>query len=481
MAIDRIDNNRHDHSGFKVYDLYIIPKYDSFQEEIRNYVHFDIQKYKKAKTKTLKYLKTEQIKKLKAGKNVEWANGAIVWTLKNYFLHYDLDEDGIINFGHLLSLVMYTDFTKLSKEFSASFRKLSPFETLKSIKKRNASFFWMSKFLRELVECFGWCSNGDYDEKIDKYGTNQLKGPFFCGMDCKLNIPSFAMRLNSPNSTSKHIEVAFKFSGPKGVVISFDNPSKNSQYQYLRGWDCSWISNFKEEDEVLFFGGFFPIKVVNLRLIKTKENFQQFVGAFWYFDSLLTGSDLYGLQRNKKHLYIIENLINHSLKKQTKASFPPFIMDCFQAFIQNKKQIILNLFQFDQYVDSEICEFLFHSLNVDKEIKRKDDDYRNLIRNEIFFLFPKAKILLIKSASFWSYSFSLMALLNVICQSNLNEIIMESASVTVYDGSSWINEMWNSDCQMLKKKYFEKGFEIAMSKKIEDSFKYNLKIKRITN
>merc|ERR1712228_315481 len=60
-------DNKHDHSGYKVCDLYIIPKYDSFQEEVSNYVHFDIQKYNKAKTKTLKYLKTEQIKKLKAG------------------------------------------------------------------------------------------------------------------------------------------------------------------------------------------------------------------------------------------------------------------------------------------------------------------------------------------------------------------------------------------------------------------------------
>merc|ERR1712228_765567 len=131
----------------------------------------------------------------------------------------------------------------------------------------------MSKFLRELVECFGQCSNGDWDENYDL--INQMFGPYFCGMNMRLNIPSFAMRLNSPSSTSKQISVAIKFSGPKGVVLTFDNPSGlyDDQYFYLRGWDCSWIGRFgKEEDERLFFGGFFRIKVVNLRLIETNEN-----------------------------------------------------------------------------------------------------------------------------------------------------------------------------------------------------------------
>merc|ERR1712228_489759 len=81
-------DNKHDHSGYKVCDLYIIRKYGSFQEEISNYDHFDIQKYNKAKTKTLKYLKTEEIKKLKVCKS----NGF----MKNKHLHYDIDKDGVI-------------------------------------------------------------------------------------------------------------------------------------------------------------------------------------------------------------------------------------------------------------------------------------------------------------------------------------------------------------------------------------------------
>merc|ERR1712048_188494 len=102
------------------------------------------------------------------------------------------------------------------------------------------------------------------------------------------------MRLNSPTSTSNQIEVAFKFAGPDGVVITFDN----SLQGHLRGWNCAWISSFKEEDEVLFFGGFHPIKVHNLRLIKTRQNLKKFMKALFEFDKMLNGTLFYNDKSN---------------------------------------------------------------------------------------------------------------------------------------------------------------------------------------
>ena len=54
--------------------------------------------------------------------------------------------------------------------------------------------------------------------------------------------------LSSPTSTTIQIAVAIKFSGTKGMIIKLDNPDENAQCE-LRGFDCSMISRFKEEDE----------------------------------------------------------------------------------------------------------------------------------------------------------------------------------------------------------------------------------------
>merc|ERR1712228_1081907 len=306
---------------------------------------------------------------------------------------------------------------------------------------------------------------GDRNEMWKR--VNQMFGPYFCGMNMRLNIPSFAMRLNSPSSTSKQISVAIKFSGPKGVVLTFDNPRNNRQYKYLRGWDCSWIGRFgKEEDERLFFGGFFRIKVVNLRLIETNENMKQFVSAIFYFDLLLTAANLSEIKKNKNDFFIIEALMNQSLKKQTNVILPSFICDCFQAFTQNKKQIIFDLYYLNEDGDKRSNNLLFHSLDkreYNKEIKRKDVDQSNSVRLELLSLFPNIKALIIQSTDgigSVSFSFSLMGFLNVISQCNVNEIIIKSTETD--DGFNWIKSLWKSDEQILKKEYAAKGYEIEM-------------------
>eukprot|EP01083_Nonionella_stella_P290816 989513_1 len=109
----------------------------------------------------------------------------------------------------------------------------------------------MSRRLRECVEIFGQCRG--------LFGGGGLSGPFFCGMAGVMSMASFCMRLCSSTSTSKQIEVAMKFSGKRGIVLQMDNPILY-QYMYLHGFNASWISRYKTEDERLFFGGAWPIQ-----------------------------------------------------------------------------------------------------------------------------------------------------------------------------------------------------------------------------
>merc|ERR1712228_1135962 len=176
---------------------------------------------------------------------------------------------------------------------------------------------------------------------------------------------------------------------------------------------------------------------------------------------------------NKNDFFIIEALMNQSLKKQTNVTLPSFICDCFQAFTQNKKQIIFDFDTLNKYGDKRINDLLFHSLDkreCDQEIKRKHDDQSNLIRSTLLSLFPNVKNLIIQSTKWngdYSFSFSLMALLNVISQCNVNQIIIKSKE---YKGSNWINSLWSSDEQILKKEYSAKGYEIEMK---HDKNQYN--------
>eukprot|EP01083_Nonionella_stella_P120495 361118_1 len=75
------------------------------------------------------------------------------WGIK---LEYEVEKGTRLKFHHLLSLLLYTDYSKLCTAFSSSFRALSPYEPISSIKQRNSNYWWMSKSLRETVQLFGY-------------------------------------------------------------------------------------------------------------------------------------------------------------------------------------------------------------------------------------------------------------------------------------------------------------------------------------
>ena len=415
-------DNHHDHSGVTVSELFIKAKHSAFKQEAMNYEHLDIAQFHKAVTKATEYLKTKTVKNIKA--KYEWQ------------LHYGIKKDDPLTLKHLLALIFYTDFTKLSTAFSCSFRALNAFESLQRIKQRNSAFYWMSRCLRELVELFSGCS-----------WAEDLTGPFYTGMAVKLFISQFAMRLNSPTSTSKQLEVAVKFGGSNGTILTFDNP----QYSRLRGWDCSWMSAFIEEDEVLWFGGFHRIKLICLRLLSTKQNFKEFCRCLAHFDGMMTGANQKKLKK-KNDEFIIVNLIKYGLTKQTNVQFDEYILSSFEAFCQNKREIILDLCLLTSAND-KIRNLLMHPIECD-DTKRVDDDFTNLFRIDLLTLFPNAQSVIVDT---YEYSLSMSSILSLISASNLKKIIIKTRKI---GGKNWIDRLWQTEKEILSQQYAENGFDI---------------------
>ena len=164
-----------------------------------------------------------------------------------------------------------------------------------------------------------------------------------------------------------------------------------------------------------------------------------------------------------------------SLSKQTNVKLPQFIIDCFKAFTVNKKQIILRMGYLHLFGDENMNNLLFYSLirrDRNKEFKPNDDDLSNVVHSDLFALFPNVKSLTINTFDGFLFCFSLMALLNVIFETNLNEIIIK-----LQGKICWIESIWNSDKEILKKEYAAKGFDIAIEYPSYDE--YNLKINKL--
>ena len=203
------------------------PYYKDLKEEMLNYTQLDHKSYHTVLAKAKVYIQTNIAKSLMGG------------------IRRNGDP---ITMNHLISIILYCDYTNLSSEFTRTFRKSHPFEVLSQIKKRNSYYYHWSKTLRCTISKYG---QNDYSSGAHSWGDRghlpRLIGPFYCGMSVVLNITHFNMRLSSPTSTSVQLSVAMKFSGNHGMILELSNSEGDGKL--VHGMDCSWISRFREEDE----------------------------------------------------------------------------------------------------------------------------------------------------------------------------------------------------------------------------------------
>ena len=240
--------NQHNYSGYSRDELFVEnAKYQDLKEEALESGHCTLAQFSNMIFKAMELMKSKKLKGVKAQYLIYHAK------------HYAIENGQPITVRHIQSVLLYTDFTKLCSVFSASFRADHFGESLDSIKSRNASWFEMSKLLRETVECFG-------NTKA------QEKGPFYCGVNRLMMVPSFGIRLCSPTSTSKVRSVAIRFADSHGMVMQFNNDRN------VRFFDCSFVSAFTEENERLFFGGDHRTRVESVLLVASCRNYQILLG-----------------------------------------------------------------------------------------------------------------------------------------------------------------------------------------------------------
>eukprot|EP01084_Bolivina_argentea_P102352 183379_1 len=158
-----------------------------------------------------------------------------------------IEEYGIKNAefitDHMIALLFYTDFTNLSTDFSATFRKEKD-ESLKDWKSRNSAYHHWSKRIREAVEIFGQ--------------TAEKGKIFYHGISQRLFFPNTIARLCSPTSMTQKIGIAEGFAGDEGLVVTL---SKYDDINYL---DLSNISAYPDEKEQLLVGGYRPLRIIQI-------------------------------------------------------------------------------------------------------------------------------------------------------------------------------------------------------------------------
>ena len=181
LGIKQKTDNINDLSGYTPQELYVPKKYSSLKEEL---LHNDICRLSTAQFDDVLVKSREYISCGKT-RSIQSVGGSFLQTLK-----YGVKPNQALPLTHLLSVVLYCDWTELCTAFSGTFRRKKSSESRASVKKRNAEFWSWSRLLRETVECYGQNGRG--------YANSHplpITGPFYCGMSFMMTLPQFNMRL----------------------------------------------------------------------------------------------------------------------------------------------------------------------------------------------------------------------------------------------------------------------------------------------
>eukprot|EP01084_Bolivina_argentea_P277358 473481_1 len=193
---------------------------------------------------------------------------------------YEIAADSIISCGHLLAMMVYCNFDKLQYDFTSTYRKIGN-ETDSSLKQRHSKYHHLGKLLRENVECFG---SADVPTRFHA-------GHLYHGMTINAKFRSLDARFHGPVSTTTDFAVAINFCGDMGIIMEVKldwSWCYQTETIYEAYFDCHWLSDFTNEQEVFFVGGYSNLSIQTI-LTPSGHNYGHYCKAITQFSGTLAG------------------------------------------------------------------------------------------------------------------------------------------------------------------------------------------------
>ena len=144
----------------------------------------------------------------------------------------------------------------------------------------------------------------------------------------------------------------------------------------------------------LFFGGYHPIKITSIRLIKDNKNFESIIGALYYLDMVISGMYMSKIRENAKWIAIIKYLFDVLISKKEEdiIKYDNYIYSTFACFVKQKTKLEFHISQISNYCSEDFRNLIIGEF---KEIDPQETDIvtiRSMINDGDIINFPKKEI-----------------------------------------------------------------------------------------
>eukprot|EP01084_Bolivina_argentea_P049308 90702_1 len=223
-----------------------------------------------------------------------------------------------ITINHLISLIVYTDYTDIQNAFKKQCRKLHTNESMDDLVKRNSEIAHWCRFLKESAIF---------------YGTEMTSKIFYTGLDTQLMFNSMQQHFYCPLSTTSEINVANSFSGgSEGIILQLKAADPKTRY-----FDVEWISSLPHEKERFLMGCSLIIDdILICNEERTAMVSANYVSAISMFEKLMNGYFVKKNLKTQKRLYFLLGAV-FNLKDKPKPLPSKYILALFDNMIQKFK------------------------------------------------------------------------------------------------------------------------------------------------
>eukprot|EP01083_Nonionella_stella_P211546 764764_1 len=188
--------------------------------------------------------------------------------------------------------------------------------TFKTQHEENYYYHW-GTYLLQAVQCFG-----------DSLSSQQRFYHHVIPISTELDDYYFtdsSLKYCSPTSLTSQLPVAIiSGNSMNGVVLELQKHSSDTD-NALRYFDCSIFSSHSNQDETLFFGGLYPLKICNITVNDhTNRSFEPLIDAMSLLEHVIQGQPYGRCTPNMVNL--IERL---GTKDKTLPEYARRIFECF--------------------------------------------------------------------------------------------------------------------------------------------------------
>ena len=242
------------------------------------------------------------------------------------------------------------------------------------------------------------------------------------------------------------------------MVIQLDNGgSVGGEFEPF--WDASWISNYAEEDERLWFGSIFGLRVQTVIIVDSGKNYRKIFDAFYKFDALLSAEfELMKMDIRAKEIAVIKFAIASIFDAQTQSELDTFPIDSFYAYTRNKTIIHLNLFIINHIRSESLVDLAMYRVAV-QDVSEIRNDNTNLFKPILFDLFPKLRQITINTADQTGqrkWAFNPLSLLSILNGAAVPESF-ETIKIEDRGENKWLTKAFS---QRVRGKYAESNLAV---------------------